>query len=316
MTEESEVHYTAPTAFADLTLCDAGPRQRRTDPPCVSYRKVGDSGIFTRHPSRVYGHGAVKDGKECFEQVEKMVGPERMDELLETFFAKTLPAFPIFSAARLRSAYAARGSNPSDPTPYSVFSAIIPHVSTYIVDIRQLHKAAWGLCLDDMDDQYRQSRLNVVQLAVLLLVSRPALNTGQGTIATARAIGAAQLLGMHMDPSAWKLPAWERSVRKRLFWALLIHDKFRGEVLTLISLVERDAETFTRFSPAIWPTEQVRRRVVGALLRRPLTRSTLQPPLQHLQRADTHHGRRRRRLDGPRRGHAKLHRPLSTHQAP
>lgn len=37
-----------------------------------------------------------------------------------------------------------------------------------------------------------------------------------------------QLLGLHRDSSRWKLPKWERSLRKRLWWALYIDDKWNS----------------------------------------------------------------------------------------
>lgn len=71
----------------------------------------------------------------------------------------------------------------------------------------------------------------------------------------AQAIGAAQLLGLHMDSSDWKLPAWEKSIRKRLWWGLLIHDKFRGKSLSPDSLCNK--LILLLCSSSLRPTEQV-----------------------------------------------------------
>lgn len=46
--------------------------------------------------------------------------------------------------------------------------------------------------------------------------------------ANVQAVGAIQLLGLHRDCSRWKLPKWERSLRKRLWWALYIDDKWNS----------------------------------------------------------------------------------------
>lgn len=37
-----------------------------------------------------------------------------------------------------------------------------------------------------------------------------------------------QLIGLHRDCSRWKLPKWERSLRKRLWWVLYVHDKWNA----------------------------------------------------------------------------------------
>lgn len=92
-----------------------------------------------------------------------------------------------------------------------------------------------------MEDEFRLPRIQTVQLALLILtctssgicvslladdsrVARPAINSGQNTILTTRAIGAAQLIGLHIDPTDWKLPRWERNLRKRIMWGLIIHE--------------------------------------------------------------------------------------------
>jgi len=43
-----------------------------------------------------------------------------------------------------------------------------------------------------------------------------------------QATGAAHLLGLHLDPTNWMLPRWEISLRKRLWWSLVIQDKWRA----------------------------------------------------------------------------------------
>jgi hypothetical protein len=74
-------------------------------------------------------------------------------------------------------------------------------------------------------------------------------------LSVTQAIGAAQLLGLHMDPSEWKLPAWEKSIRKRLWWGLLIHDKFRGVFASLQSF--KDEADALLYSSSLWSAEQV-----------------------------------------------------------
>ena len=97
-----------------------------------------------------------------------------------------------------------------------------------VPEIRQHHKHVWAQVLLSLEEEYRQPRLQTLQLALIVISSRPPVNTGQNTIAMARVLGAAQLLGLHIDPSSWRLPQWERSLRKRIWWSLVVHDKFRA----------------------------------------------------------------------------------------
>jgi hypothetical protein len=48
------------------------------------------------------------------------------------------------------------------------------------------------------------------------------------------------VLGLHLDPSNWSLPNWERSLRRRLFWTALYHDKFRALLLGRPSALQED----------------------------------------------------------------------------
>jgi hypothetical protein len=115
-------------------------------------------------------------------------------------------------------------------------------MTTYISEIRPHHKQLWVQVLLAMEDEFRLPRIQTVQLALLILTctyrfvgfksfvniserpARPAINSGQNTILTARAIGTAQLIGLHIDPTDWKLPRWERNLRKRVMWGLIIHE--------------------------------------------------------------------------------------------
>ncbi|ORY84141.1 fungal-specific transcription factor domain-domain-containing protein [Leucosporidium creatinivorum] len=232
LTSPSESHFFASNSISDLTLT-SDQRSGSTD---VAFRQVSTDhrrpAFFIRHPARVYG-GEARDGKGFWERAEGILtsggwaGKEA--DLVDVFLNKTLPAYPIMSSTRLKAAFAERGVQSGEgSTPYAVLTAILAHTTTYLPTLRPHHKPLWNLVLDSMEDEYRQPRLQTLQLALLVLSSRPTLNSGQNSIGIARAIGAAQLLGLHMDPSEWKLPAWEKSIRKRLWWGLLIHDKFRA----------------------------------------------------------------------------------------
>ena len=43
-------------------------------------------------------------------------------------------------------------------------------------------------------------------------------------INTGRTVSLAYSLGLNRDPSAWKLKDHERRVRRKLWWAILMHD--------------------------------------------------------------------------------------------
>jgi hypothetical protein len=71
-------------------------------------------------------------------------------------------------------------------------------------------------------------KLSTLQTCLLILHEQPDVS---GTTESPRiwvlacqATACAQSLGLHQDPSSWKLPLWEKRLRKRLWWITYVHD--------------------------------------------------------------------------------------------
>lgn len=64
-------------------------------------------------------------------------------------------------------------------------------------------------------------KISTVQ-AGLLLLQRPRQEHSWALTAQLVAIG--QDLGLHLDATSWRIPAWERGLRKRVSWALFMQD--------------------------------------------------------------------------------------------
>ena len=72
-----------------------------------------------------------------------------------------------------------------------------------------------------LQDVSQRAKLSTVQ-AGLLLLQRPASVASWQL--TCQIVGISQDLGLHLDCSLWKIPQWERGLRKRLAWALFMQD--------------------------------------------------------------------------------------------
>ncbi len=68
----------------------------------------------------------------------------------------------------------------------------------------------------------RRPDLSTVQAGLLLLQH----SDGESWALTGRLTAVAQDLGLHLDPSSWSIPPWERGLRKRVAWALFMQDKW------------------------------------------------------------------------------------------
>ena len=75
-------------------------------------------------------------------------------------------------------------------------------------------------------DAMFRPKLSTIQ-AGLILSQRP---EGDQWAPTAQLVAVGQELGLHLDCSHWKIPPWERGLRKRLAWALYMQVSSPGRV--------------------------------------------------------------------------------------
>ncbi len=219
-TEEWQYVHAAP--FSNWTLATS-------DPAGASFRQVSrdpaEPAFFCRNPSLVYGATGI-DPASYWKQSCEIVAPLLPAELVEIVLARTLPAFPLADVATVRQAL----SQVDTPgaSQVGLLTSMLAHVTTYVPQLRPLHKQLWRQALGTVEDESRRPRLQMLSLAMIIASSRPQIQLGQHVIALGRAAGVAFLLGLHRDPEKWMIPKWERSLRRRLWWCLLIHDKWRG----------------------------------------------------------------------------------------
>ncbi|WVQ89068.1 hypothetical protein IAS59_002815 [Cryptococcus gattii] len=211
--DDQEYHFLGSDAFSALILKATGSATTSLPSGGLSFRQVSSDPkypvYFVKHPSLMYGR-TTNNGRMVYETILRLCEggcPDVSLKAASVVQRYTFPAIPIINFKRLENS--CMGLQSSGPVP----------------------KYLWQEALLALDDEYRQPRLSTLQLALLQMYSRPqevGENSGQITIAVGRAIGAAHLLGLHIDPTNWSLPHWETSLRKRIWWALLIQDKWRA----------------------------------------------------------------------------------------
>ena len=93
----------------------------------------------------------------------------------------------------------------------------------------------WGIAHRSLLRDLRKSHLGLVQLSLLFLHRPPqnyAVADGPSSWALACSVLAvAESLGLNLDPSDWKLPAYEIRLRKRLWWLVHVEHTWRALVL-------------------------------------------------------------------------------------
>ncbi|GAA5917658.1 hypothetical protein JCM5296_005673 [Sporobolomyces johnsonii] len=238
---EGKIGAVAPGAFADLLILDANPLDDVTvlDRPedhllaVMKEGKVAASSLpglkqekddWT--PSLMYGTAAPA-GEKLWQSACAVLPPDAPHKTVSIFLQQTYPAFPVLDKSSIERALSG-SSLPSEEVSYGLLTSLIAHSTCYVTELRPHHKHLWRQVLLSLEDEYRKPSLQTLQLALITVASRPAINTGQNTIAMARLVGAAQLLGLHLDPTLWRISHSQRVLRKRIWWLILINDKWRA----------------------------------------------------------------------------------------
>ena len=216
--------YIGPTTDFEPSLIDLSPFDPQ-DESLLSrgtLRKVSDIDTFLMLPDYTTpGHEHVIDDADAIENIVAPHGPA----LLELYFRIIHPNFPILQKTVFFEKYERSYREFSPPILAAVYILAInwwDHSEKLVnlprPDLKELERLARVTLADAM---YRP-KLSTVQ-AGLLLSQRP---EGDQWAPTAQLVAIGQELGLHLDCSNWKIPPWERGLRKRLAWALYMQDKW------------------------------------------------------------------------------------------
>jgi hypothetical protein len=160
------------------------------------------------------------------------------------FFQHVFPALPIISRTqmKLRDGEPSLENLASIPThllvaiyatalPFCPYDDYLSVANGYrLPDDAEL----WRILQEELPMQIHTANLSTIQ-ACLLYLQRPAT---KGTSAaadtpsmwalTASVVAQATSLGLHVDCRNWDIPPWEIRLRRRIWWAIFIDEKFRS----------------------------------------------------------------------------------------
>jgi hypothetical protein len=216
--------YIGPTTDFEPSLIDLSPFDPQ-DESLLSrgtLRKVSDAETFLMLPD--YATPGYEHILQDADDIENIVAPHG-PALIDLYFHIIHPNFPIIQKAVFLEKYAVSYREFSPPILAAMYilainwwdhsEALVNHPRPNIAELERLARTTLA------DAMYRP-KLSTVQ-AGLLLSQRP---EGDQWAPTAQLVAIGQELGLHLDCSNWKIPLWERSLRKRLAWALYMQDKW------------------------------------------------------------------------------------------
>lgn len=180
----------------------------------------------------------VDDELANLDLVESIVRPHGR-ALVDLYFRIVHPSFPIMHKKVFLEKYDRTYREFTPPILAAVYILALNWwsyspdlVNLPKPDIYQLEKLAPKM----MSDVLNRPKLSTVQ-AGLLLLQRP---DGDSWALTGQLVAVAQNLGLHLDCSGWKIPEWERSLRKRLAWALYMQDRWGALIHGRPPLIQED----------------------------------------------------------------------------
>ncbi|KAI1634392.1 fungal-specific transcription factor domain-containing protein [Biscogniauxia mediterranea] len=222
--EDRFSQYIGPTTDFEPSLINLSPFDPQ-DESLLSrgtLRKVSDNDTFLMLPDcTTPGHEhQVND----VEEIERLVAPHGR-KLIDLYFEIIHPGFPILQKNVFYEKYERDCHEFSPPLLAAVYILAInwwDHSDELSQSPRPNVRELERLIRSSLADSMWRPKLSTVQ-AGLLLSQRP---EGDQWAPTAQLVAIAQELGLHLDCTHWKIPPWEKGLRKRLAWALYMQDKW------------------------------------------------------------------------------------------
>ncbi|KAI1151348.1 fungal-specific transcription factor domain-containing protein [Nemania diffusa] len=216
--------YIGPTTDFEPSLINLSPFNPQDESLLArgTLRKVSDHDTFLMLPDT-----ATPGYEQQFndvDEIERIVAPHGRT-LIDLYFEVVHPGFPIIQKNVFYEKYDRDCREFSPPVLAAVYILAInwwDHSEALArcprPNVRELER----LIRSSLADAMWRPKLSTVQ-AGLLLSQRP---EGDQWAPTAQLVAIAQELGLHLDCTHWKIPPWEKGLRKRLAWALYMQDKW------------------------------------------------------------------------------------------
>ncbi|KAF9892150.1 hypothetical protein FE257_002556 [Aspergillus nanangensis] len=196
------------------------------EPP--SHAVSSTPSVYLRVPRRREGLAISQNpGKQQKEIMMQILQPYT-DELVRLYFEKWHPAFPILDEQSFMELY--KSGDKLSPALTCEFFALSLILWQHSPMLRQFPKPntqfIWNLAIEAMQHDFMAPGLSTVYSVVLDMMGRPALGVLMNTMNNGRAVCLAQSLGLNRDPTHWRRQKSEKALRIRLWWAVIINDRW------------------------------------------------------------------------------------------
>jgi hypothetical protein len=180
--------------------------------------------LYTKVSRRRPGFkSTVPPGAEQRETLEQIVGPFTK-ELVELYFEKIHPSFPILERSLIQ-----HGVESQHTLMCEIYAiALLYWDSSPLLKKhpRPDMSYAWNLTVTALQEEFLCPGLSTIYSVLIDLIGRPSLWLTGNLINSGRTVALAHSLGLNRNPTKWRISKRDQDVRIRLWWGILIHDRW------------------------------------------------------------------------------------------
>jgi hypothetical protein len=146
-----------------------------------------------------------------------------------SYFERIHPHFPVMDKESFFNMYRTDSSGLADSLICSIYasSLVYWHASQSLAVysrpdvqfVRSLANAA-------LQEEWLSPQLSTITSCLIELNARPVLSAIQNNMKIGQLIALAHSLGLNRDPTMWGIPQEKQYSRVRLWWGILIHDRW------------------------------------------------------------------------------------------
>ncbi|KAF2772375.1 hypothetical protein EJ03DRAFT_341732 [Teratosphaeria nubilosa] len=199
-----------------------------TTPYNLISNTAGKSIVYLNVPKRRKGlrTETTKPGETQREILEHVLGPHK-SEVIELYFQHVNPCFPVIDEKTFKDMWHRDGRSVSSTLMCDIYASALAYwqsASALRHNARPDMAFVWNQAVAALQEDFTAPAISTVHSALLDLVGRPIGQTTGNIVNTGRTITLAHSLGLHRDPTSWKVTVHEKHIRVRLWWGVLIHD--------------------------------------------------------------------------------------------
>ncbi|KAF2848289.1 C6 transcription factor-like protein [Plenodomus tracheiphilus IPT5] len=167
-------------------------------------------------------------GREQLEVLEQIMGPFKR-EVVELYFTHIHYHFPILdddTCETLRSGQFSRIPNNLMCVIYALGSPHWTKSDTLKMHPRPDTHYVWNKAISATLEDFLSPGMPTIQAAILDQIGRPSVSIIGNITLCGKTVSLAQTFGLHRDSSSWNITSNEISVRTRLWWCVLMTDRW------------------------------------------------------------------------------------------